>query len=197
MTTVIAYLLVVPLAPFVFYCGPLFLGGLLACANAWIPGRLHVLLNSFLAASCVALGYDRFLALMNREVNRDAMSYDRALGLANRDAMSSGRLLALLSSFLAGCGASLVAMSLGFVVFTCIVGAGSFGIWPFAATALPLSIPMLVHYRRCHQPRCIVVDVEHMPSIGDLPPPKASFYRTVLLGDIIGILIGGCLFASW
>ncbi len=97
--------------------------------------------------------------------------------------------------FIAGCVGAIASISYGFVVFRLLVGAGSFGIFPFLATVLPLSIPILNDfgiYRRFQEKKSSETDAfikteESIITAGALMR---------VISELVGILIGGCLFIN-
>lgn len=91
--------------------------------------------------------------------------------------------------FAGGFGGGITTIGFGFVVFRWLVGAGSFGIFPLLATAIPLCVPILNDYHEFRRFKQKFGGVE-IPFADQLTRGKG----TTVLGEIVGILIGGYLF---
>ena len=106
-----------------------------------------------------------------------------------------GKSGAQLRGFIPGCVGTTIGISYGFVIFRLLVGADSFGIFPFLATILPLSIRISNNYdvyRKFKEKEGDETDVGLKSEIS-IVTTGASM---MVLGELVGILIGGCLFIS-
>ena len=100
-------------------------------------------------------------------------------------------------SFVSGCVGGITSVSYGFVVFRLLVGEGSFSTGPFLATVLPLSMPILNDYCRYQKVKRHAIDEPgNQTYAGQLISRMINGTLKVVLGELAGILIGGCLFMS-
>lgn len=100
-----------------------------------------------------------------------------------------------LRTFLGGCAAAICAVGFGFLMFTWIVGVGSFGVLPYLATILPISISVVKDYRQYQGMKQIASDAPDRVRV--VVTPDVLGAGTHVLGGIIGILVGGYLFVNW
>lgn len=100
-----------------------------------------------------------------------------------------------LRTFLAGCAGGIVAIGFGFFVFEWLVGTGSFGLFPFLATAAPLSIPLMNDYRVYQELKRIASDAPDR--VRAFAASDTIGRGTGVLGEVISVLIGGYFFTSW
>ena len=94
-------------------------------------------------------------------------------------------------AFVAGCAGAVMSICFGFVVFTWLAGAGSFSVFPFLATAIPLVIPIINDYHKYRELKELISDENYPERVKEYATPDTQARGTAVLGEVVGIIIGG------
>ena len=97
-----------------------------------------------------------------------------------------------LRSLLGGIVGSFLTVGFAYLIFKWLVGSDSFGILPFLAASIPLSIPIYDDYKKGR----LLEDAQHeAPSlVAAYVAPDVSAMKAVVLGELIGIVVSAILF---
>ena len=126
--------------------------------------------------------------------------------------LPTNALQAVVSGLITGASGGIAAVAFGFGVFALLVGKESFGLWPFCATILPLTIPLWNDYRlwlgaREEWRERKVLKMEGDTEIDSVNPVigisllasarnMAVMRLMAVLGALAGLVLGGWLFLA-
>ena len=97
-----------------------------------------------------------------------------------------------LCAFFGGIAGSVLAVGLAFLIFRWLVGHDSFGIVPFLAATIPLSIPMYNDYKKA---RSLNDKQKELPErVAAFASSYTSTMNAAFAGELYGILVAGFIF---
>lgn len=98
-----------------------------------------------------------------------------------------------LRTFLGGIVASVLTVGFAYLIFKWLVGSDSFGIIPFLAATMPLSIPIYNDYQKG---RLLSDTQDEAPSarVAAIMDIDVSAMKAVVLGEIAGLVVAAILF---
>ncbi len=91
-----------------------------------------------------------------------------------------------------GASGSVLSVSLAWVVFTWLLGPDSFGLFPFLAATLPLSIPVYNDYKKAKEMKDIREKMTE--TVAAHVAPDVSAFNCLVWGELVGIAIAGIVF---
>lgn len=94
----------------------------------------------------------------------------------------------MISTFIGGLVGSLLVIGFAYLIFRIIVGEHSFGLFPFLAAILTLTIPVLNDLKKYTQLKKLQTEMSSV--VADITGPSISSLGSMVLGEIIGVIAG-------
>jgi hypothetical protein len=92
----------------------------------------------------------------------------------------------LISTFIGGLVGSLLVISFAYLIFRIIVGEHSFGLFPFLAAILSLTVPVLNDLKKYRQLKKLQTEMSSV--VADITGPSISGFGAMVLGELSGII---------
>ena len=99
---------------------------------------------------------------------------------------------ATLCALLGGVSGSVLAVGLAYAIFKWLVGPETFGIGPFLAAVLPLSIPIYNDYKKSRE--LAGIQSEAPASVAAFTSPTTAASKAMVFGELAGIVVAAVLF---
>ena len=102
------------------------------------------------------------------------------------------RVRAPLLGFIGGVAGTVLAVLVARLIFSWLAGPDSFGLGPFLAATIPLSIPIMNDYKKYKQLRQI--QSEMSGEVAEYAAPTTAGMGAMPMGAVIGIVLSAALF---